>query len=193
MDPYFKILNIPSLTRDVQNIFQEHILPHGMNNRNQILKNVRIDPNNPAHAQMMSITEKYPFLFIHLLIFQLPLGYVTPIHKDGLGDVDATRITSCNIPISGCGETCVTEFFEAPNEHFFSDVPNTTRFLFPDKPKEMVADYVLNNNVVLTNTQLPHRVNNKENDTERISVSWTIRKQWSWNDIAKLVDSGKYN
>ncbi len=179
---------MPDLVADVQAIFWDHIFPMGHYNRNQTLKNVHIDPKKIEHWAMNDIVSKYPFLHPHLLVFTLPANFATNIHMDGLGTEKTTRRYSCNIPIEGCNENCITEFFEVDYAKFVADVPSTTRFLKPGTEISKLAEYRLTTNPILTDTQFPHRVNNRASDVRRVSVSWTIdHTNWSWEQIANIV------
>lgn len=185
---YFKEFVMPSLVTDVQSVFWEHIFPLGQYNRNQSLKNVHIGPNRIEHRAMNDLIKKYPFLTQQLLVFTLPPNFATNIHIDGLGDETTPRKFSCNIPIEGCNGKCITEFFEYDDEKFVADVPSTTRFLRPGNELTKLAEYNLTVNPILTNTQMPHRVNNRANSVKRISVSWTIdHVNWTWDKIANSV------
>ena len=184
---YFRELVLPSLVTDVQAIFWEYLFPHGIWNRNQTLKNLGISYDNPDNKQILLILNKYPFLHNHMLIFTLPPKFTTHIHMDGLGDKNRPRNYSCNIPIEGCNNNCITEFFDADQSKFLADVSGTTRWHNPIEPTEKVAEYILINNPILTNTQFPHRVNNSNNLDKRISVSWTVKNDWTWDQITNYI------
>jgi len=185
---HFKEFVMPSLVTDVQSVFWEHIFPMGQYNRNQTLKNVHIGLARVEHGAMNDIIKKYPFLHRHLLVFTLPPNFATNVHMDGLGTNETARRYSCNIPIEGCDNNCITEFFEVDHTKFVADVPSTTRFLRPGSEVNKLAEYRLTTNPILTDTQFPHRVNNRASDVRRVSVSWTIdHVNWSWDKIANFV------
>ena len=186
MDGLYKELVFPSLVKDVQRIFWKHILPFGRFNRNQTLKNIKIDTSISEHQPMTELMIKYPFLSNQLLVFVLPAGVATPIHMDGLGNESTNRKISCNIPVEGC-DHCVTEFFNADIKDFRADVPGVTRYLKSDSVAVKIGEYRLLENVILTNTQSPHRVDNTNGIVTRYSVSWTIEDSiWSIEAIEKL-------
>lgn len=184
--PYREII-LPSLVKDVQDIFWDHINPHGLPANARTLRGVRIDKDNPAHQQMIGITEKYPFLAYHMLLFVLSPGGATLLHKDGV-DENHNRQRSCNIPVSGCSENGVTEFYKANRNDFFVDVANATRFIKPRSQTTKIYEYALVDNPILCDTQLPHRVTNEKSKETRISVSWTTRREWTWDMIADYVE-----
>jgi len=185
---YFRELVLPSLVADVQSLFWKHIDPYGLPALpTRKLRALTISPDDPRHQAMRDIMSKYPFLVEHMLIFKLPPQGSTGIHLDGLGGELPSRKHSCNIPIEGCTADSVTEFFEVDHNDLLHDKVNTTRFLSLDKPSTKLCEYILVDNPVLCNTQAAHRVNNDNGKGTRISVSWTVNPNWTFDGVAKYV------
>lgn len=183
--PYRKIV-LPNLVEDVKSIFWDHIHPYGLPKESRMLRAVKINEKDPAHQTISGIPKKYPFLDYHLLIFIIPPNQSTLIHLDGMGDKN-NRGLSCNIPVSGCTEQGLTEFFDADITDFYTDHVRTTRFIKPGSSQNKVFEYSLTDNPVLCDTQYPHRVNNIQSSQTRISVSWTTRPDWTWDMISDYV------
>jgi len=182
----------PELVKDTQKIFYNHILPNAMpkNERLRTLRYIIIDDlenDNPIKI----LTEKYIFLSKHLLVFSLPAQLCTAIHTDGIVDAVNTihglrgwrRNYSLNIPIKNCNDLCKTEFFTVEQGSMFNDIPTNTTWLKAGKPAEKIAEYCLRDNPILMNPQIPHKITNSSDDTRRMSVSWTIHPDWSWERL----------
>jgi hypothetical protein len=187
MDLPYREINLPSLVKDVQVIFWEHIDPHGLPpHPTRPLRAFRVSATDSKHQAIRDIMVKYPFLDDHLLLFKLAAKTSTGIHLDGLGD-KVERNFSCNIPVSGCTVNSLTEFFQIDTNNLFYDKVNMTRFLKPNSPASKIYEYSMIDNPVLCNTQIPHRVNNTQGSETRVSVSWTVRYNWTWDKIADYI------
>lgn len=187
MDLPYKELTLPSLVKDVQAVFWEHIDPHGLPPYpNRPLRAFRVSSTDSKHQAIRDLMVKYPFLDDHLLLFKLAAKTATGIHLDGLGD-KVQRGSSCNIPVEGCTEKSPTEFFEINPNDLFHDRINTTRFLKPNSTAKKIYEYSMTDSPVLCNTQMAHRVNNEQGNDVRVSVSWTIRRGWTWDKISEFI------
>lgn len=186
----YKEIVLPALVNEVQAIFRECIDPSAGTSKIP-LRSFLIDADNQLHAPMLEIMSKYPFLDRHMLVFKLPAGIATGIHLDGLGNKQE-RIYSLNIPVAGCTENGTTEFFDVDPNHIFFDARTMTRFLINGKPSTKIDEYALVQNPFICYTQHPHRVNN-QSDQLRVSVSWTIKKDWLPEQVAELVATGVYD
>jgi hypothetical protein len=169
----------------------EYELDYDYNNYTKIKKidNLELDPNNPKHDALFKVISEYPFLSDHMVLFKMPPNVCTEIHLDGLADA-TRRIYSCNIPIQGCTPECITEFYQTNLDDFEDQLEHILRFIPPNRPTVKVAEYSLVYNPVLVNTQTAHRVNNTSKTEVRTSVSWSIRTDWTIEQIAKTVDLG---
>ena len=179
----FKEINLPSLTERVRGMFWDHINPY----LSRPFDHLELDKNNPDHKEMFKVISEYPFLSEHMVIFKMPCNFSTAIHVDGFKD-RMIREYSCNIPIQGCSPECVTEFYQVNLNDLFEDSQEHTRLLVPNRPAVKIAEYSLDYNPVLVHTQTAHRVNNMSNTDVRISVSWSVRPDWTIEQIAKTVD-----
>lgn len=182
----------PEIVKDTQKIFNEHIFPNAIPKK-EILRSLRyltiddLEVDNPIKFLM----EKYVFLSEHLLVFSLPPQLCTAIHTDGIiNTADSTyglrgwrRNFSLNIPIKNCNDLCKTEFFTVEEGSMFDDIPTNTTWLKAGKSAEKIAEYCLRDNPVLMNPQIPHKITNSSDNTRRISVSWTINPDWSWERL----------
>lgn len=184
----FKEIHYPELVQDVQEIYWEHIDPLAAPSLVKIkpLRSLFIE-KKPEFEKLHAIRKKYPFLGPHMLLFNVPTKWSTEIHLDGINTI-TPRILSFNIPIKGCTTDCVTEFFDATVSDFWVDPMSMTRWLLPKKTPNKIFEYSLTTNPVLTNPQVPHRVNNQTGKEMRISISWTIDPELSWENICKYFD-----
>lgn len=185
--------------KDVQEIFWTEIYPKRHQSRQEVLdkgifiSSVLKTDDSEQYAFIDRLQEKYPFLSKHMFVFDMPPYFATPIHLDNGPEererINGKRLLSINIPIEGCGPRCPTEFFKvAPEDLVFIRSANVTA-VFPDAPRELVDQYVLEDCPILTNTQEPHRVNNLENDGTRISLSWTVKDTWQWDEVVNFFRS----
>lgn len=192
MDEKYRHLTSPNaldLAKAVQEIYWEKIEPIRV--KTFISSVLKVDDSEKFDF-MVKLQESYPFLSKHLFVFDMTPGLATPIHLDN-GPVERERINgkrllSINIPIQGCDDLCPTEFFEVAAEHliFLRDANITG--VRPGAPTKLVDQYVLKDCPILVNTQTPHRVNNQANDKNRVSVSWTIKDTWSWDEVINYLE-----
>jgi len=193
-DNFFIEIFYPELVDDVRKIFKDHIFPHA-EPRDKPGKNLRylIIDDRQEHESLNALLEKYIFLSEYLLIFNLHPQIITDIHTDGIVD-DATNTSnlrgwkrqySLNIPIKNCTDQCKTEFFTVKKESMFVDEHTNTTWLKAGESAEKIAEYCLKNNPILMNPQIPHKITNFSQSIHRISVSWTIKPGWSWEQLLK--------
>lgn len=179
MDTFAEI-SYPELVADVQEIYWETIDIIGKRIFGNHIKSVMIDKDKLDHYPLRLIFKKYDFILSpHFLMIHMTPNYATPIHLDG-ARTDKQRPTSFNIPIQGCDGNCVTEFFDIPEEDFWLDYPNATRFLKEGKSGPKIGEYRLTTNPILVCPQTPHRVNNLDGTQDRLTVSWSLRTDWSF-------------
>lgn len=192
----FKELYYPELVKDVQDIYWEHIDPLAglRENVNRALRGLKIGIQ-PEFEKIRMLREKYTFLGSHMLVFKIPVNWTTNVHLDGISELGPKpinkmdeRVISLNIPIQDCTTDCVTEFYDAGPEYFWKDMMTYTRWLLPDKTPNKICEYRLTTNPVLTNPQVPHRVNNLDGKKIRVSVSWTIDPELSWDYLCNYFD-----
>lgn len=184
-------LNYPEIVKDVQSIFWSCIDPITKVLPGNSTNSVFIDKVKPEHEPLRKIFKKYNFLAHHLLVIRLDPNYSTPIHLDGK-DAGLQRPISLNIPISGCNVDCVTEFYNIPNDQFWSDNVTNTRFLKNGVTGEKIAEYRLTTNPIMTCPQTPHRVNNIAGTQERITVSWTFAIDLTFeSQLARFAQENK--
>jgi len=182
----------PELVNDVRAVFKEHIFPYAdpTDKPGASLRYLIID-SRQEYKSLNSLLEKYIFLSEHLFIFRLRPQQETDIHTDGIvHDAKMTpnlrgwkRQYSLNLPIKNCTSQCKTEFFNVENHAMFVDQPSNTTWLKAGEPAEKIAEYCLENNPILMNPQVPHRIINSSHDMYRISVSWTIKPDWTWEKL----------
>lgn len=173
--PFLK-LDMPDLMADIKQEVDKLLNIQRVDNFGGY-KAIRFYHPDEEFRQFDKLLVKYPFLFPHTLLFQLtPLDYQV-IHRDNLPNPDsAVRTVSLNIPISGCNDTWVTEFFDIPKEDmFWSDKANA---FVPKKeigPLKKLTEYTLKENPVLVHTQIPHRIQDTNATAPRVSLSWTTQ------------------
>jgi hypothetical protein len=179
MDTFAEIF-YPELVADVQEIYWDTIDKIGKKTIGSHIKSVMINKENPEHYPLCLLFKKYEsFLAPHFLMIHMTPNYTTPIHLDG-ADVLKRRTTSFNIPIQGCDGKCITEFFDIPESDFWIDYPNATRFLKEGITGSKIGEYRLTTNPFLVCPQTPHRVNNLEGAVDRLTVSWSLRRDWTF-------------
>ena len=195
MIPFQEIV-FPELVKDVQDIFWDHIftvahstLPSMQNNgvHSCFIK------DEPKYVELIRVAEKYPFLSRDLYIFNLAPKFVTKIHLDGHPNHNVgQRHLGINIPIRGCTEKCITEIYNFPESDFYVEPKYNVRVLKPgieDSLPPPALSYCLTDKIVMLNPQVPHRVNNLNNDEIRTSVSWTVKANWTLDDILNYVSA----
>jgi hypothetical protein len=194
----FREIYFPELVTDVRKIFWEHIDPLAFQPLPAMRKEGIIGFEQPErypdqYKQIAEIREKYPFLDRHMLLFKLRPGFATDIHLDGHPENGRVgqRNVSINIPISGCNETGLTEFYDNPEEDLYLEKRFNVRVMKKDIIPNKTLEYALKENPFLVNPQYPHRVNNINNSEYRITVSWTIDLDWTW-DYAQEYFSNKF-
>ncbi len=179
MDTFAEI-SYPELVADVQSIYWNTIHPIGQKTLGYHIKSIVIDRHNPEHLPLINIFLKYQsILSPHFLMIHLTPSYTTPIHMDG-AVTGKKRPTSFNIPIQGCNGECVTEFYDIPEESFWTDIVGATRWLKEDHTGPKIGEYRLMSNPILVCPQTPHRVNNLDGTQDRLTVSWSLRTDWSF-------------
>ena len=179
MDTFAEIY-YPELVADVQNIYWDTIDKICKQTVGRTIKSITIDKENPEHYPLCLLYKKYEsILSPHFLLIHVTPKFTTPIHLDGALPTKQ-RQTSFNIPIEGCNGECVTEFFDIPENDFWIDYPNATRFLKDGITESKIGEYRLTSNPVLVCPQTPHRVNNLQGTVDRITVSWSLRRDWSF-------------
>jgi hypothetical protein len=176
----------PELVTDVQEIYWDTIDKIGKNTMGSHIKSVMINKENPEHYPLCRLYKKYESLLApHFLMIHMTPNYTTPIHLDGAVP-ERQRATSFNIPIQGCNSDCITEFFDIPESAFWTDYTNATRFLKDGITGSKIGEYRLTDNPFLVCPQTPHRVNNLEGSVDRITVSWSLRRDWTFQQAVNF-------
>lgn len=191
MTPFYELI-FPELVKDVQEIYWEHIDPlAGMRlptMRNEgILGLEQPIAVTDEFKEIVRIREKYPFLDRHMLLFKLRPGFTTEIHTDGhpnFGRVKQRQV-SINIPISGCNELGITEFYSNSEDDFYLEPRFNTLVIKKECIPVKTLEYSVKENPFLTCPQIPHRINNSLNKEYRITVSWTLDLSWSWENAVE--------
>lgn len=190
MEGVFKEIVFPELVNDVQEIFWDHIDNLGTQNLPTMKKEGIYSLNELPHPAFKSISllrKKYIFLDPNMLIFKLRPGFATEIHLDGHPNNGRIkqRPISINIPISGCNKNGITEFYSNPESDFYLEERFNVRVIKKDVSPIKAFEYSLLDNPIVTNPQIPHRINNINNTEHRITVSWTIDLSWTWDDTIR--------
>lgn len=190
MDGVFKEIVFPELVNDVREIFWDHIDNLGTQNLPTMKKEGIYSLNelsHPAFKPISLLRKKYIFLDPNMLIFKLRPGFATEIHLDGHPNNGRIkqRPISINIPISGCNKNGITEFYSNPESDFYLEERFNVRVIKKDVSPIKAFEYSLLDNPIVTNPQIPHRINNINNTEHRITVSWTIDLSWTWDDTIR--------
>lgn len=185
MDTFAEIF-YPELVTDVQEIYWDTIDKIGKQTVGRHIKSITINKENPEHYPLCRLFKKYETILApHFLLIHITPNFTTPIHLDGALPTKR-RPTSFNIPIQGCNKDCVTEFFDIPESDFWTDYPNATRFLNEGVIGSKIGEYRLTGNPFLVCPQTPHRVNNLKGTVDRITVSWSLRIDWSFQQAVNF-------
>jgi hypothetical protein len=178
----FRVLNLPELITDIQEVFFDIIDPAG-HPKNELERSGRWFRFDDDNNKIKLIRTKYPFLSDGGLILKIKPECSTAIHIDGtVYSPEKQRNGSLNIPISGCTNECVTEFFD----NDLNDFHNANGTLSVSRhlksgivPIKSIYQYSLIDKAILTHPQIPHRVVNRSNTT-RVSVSWSVNFHLNW-------------
>ena len=187
---YYLEIYYPELVEDIQrNFYLINKLGKDKHYSGELSVSVKtsvIDSSHEEYENLKYLFDKYPFLGKLILTFNFPSGTKSPVHQD---DTSNERVVSLNIPIQGCTDQGITEFFDIDDKYMqLNDQGAGARYttISPDALKnglviKKVGEYKLTNNPVLANIQIPHRINNTTSLAERLSISWTTNFK-SWND-----------
>jgi len=185
----YKEVKIPTLVSEVKSIFTYIDNLSTENNTSKSLYSVNtinfLNENNEVYKPLIKIVEKYPFLQKFLRVLRIKPNHAIAIHMDGL---EKTHITdyNLNIPISGCTNNGLTEFFEVRPDDIYTDFEKNTRFVIDGSSIKKIDEYKMIDNPFLCCTQFPHRVINNS-DIYRVSISWAVKKEWSIKSILELT------
>ena len=187
----YKEIKIPLLVKEVKSIFT-HIddLSNKINTSKSLYSVSTINflnENTELYKPLIKIVEKYPFLQKFLRVLRIKPNYAIAIHMDGLEKTNLTDY-NLNIPISGCTNDCLTEFYKVKPEHIYTDFKKNTRFVIDGSPIEKIDEYKMIDNPFLCRTQVTHRVINNS-DIYRVSISWAVKKEWSIKSILELTET----
>lgn len=185
----YKEVKMPSLVKEVKDIFPYIDDLSNKLNASKSLYSVStinfLNENNETYEPFIKIVEKYPFLQKFFRILKIQPNFSLNIHLDGL---EKTNLTNCNlnIPISGCTNESITEFYKVKPEHIYTDFKKNTRFVIDGSPIEKIGEYKMLNNPFLCHTQIPHTVINSSN-SYRVSISWAVKKEWTIKSIINFL------
>jgi hypothetical protein len=128
---------------------------------------------------MTSLKEKYPCLSEIYNIYVLPKGLGIPMH------IDKDRKSALNIPIQGT-ESTDTVFFK---------VEGDLEIVYDEKRiynlvKSSVSEVFRNtlSRPLLINNSIPHRVVNRDLENIRISVSWSMLPDVTFDEAIKIFN-----
>jgi hypothetical protein len=128
---------------------------------------------------MLSLKEKYPCLSDVYNVYVLPIGLGIPMH------VDKDRQCALNIPIQGT-EATDTIFFE-PIGNLNIEYDPVRIFNVVKSPVKEVFRNTLMRPLIINNS-VPHRVLNKDLNNIRISLSWSMRIDVTFNEAIKYFN-----
>jgi hypothetical protein len=185
----YKEVKIPSLVKEVKDIFPYADILSNKLNTSKSLYSVStinfLNENNETYQPFIKIVEKYPFLQKFFRILKIEPNFSLAIHLDGLEKKNLTDY-NLNIPVSGCTNESLTEFYKVNPEHIYADLKKNTRFVIDGSPIEKIDEYKMLDNPFLCHTQIPHRVINNSN-LYRVSISWAVKKEWTIKSIINFL------
>jgi hypothetical protein len=185
----YKEVKIPSLVKEVKDIFPYADILSNKLNTSKSLYSVStinfLNENNETYKPFIKIVEKYPFLQKFFRILKIEPNFSLAIHLDGLEKTNLTDY-NLNIPVSGCTNESLTEFYKINPEYIYTDLKKNTRFVIDGSPIEKIDEYKMLENPFLCHTQIPHRVINNSN-LYRVSISWAVKKEWTIKSIINFL------
>ena len=185
----YKEVKIPSLVKEVKDIFPYADILSNKLNTSKSLYSVStinfLNENNETYQPFIKIVEKYPFLQKFFRILKIEPNFSLAIHLDGLEKTNLTDY-NLNIPVSGCTNESLTEFYKVNPKHIYTDLKKNTRFVIDGSPIEKIDEYKMLDNPFLCHTQIPHRVINNSN-LYRVSISWAVKKEWTIKSIINFL------
>jgi len=185
----YKEVKIPSLVKEVKDIFPYADILSNKLNTSKSLYSVStinfLNENNETYQPFIKIVEKYPFLQKFFRILKIEPNFSLAIHLDGLEKKNLTDY-NLNIPVSGCTNESLTEFYKVNPKHIYTDLKKNTRFVIDGSPIEKIDEYKMLDNPFLCHTQIPHRVINNSN-LYRVSISWAVKKEWTIKSIINFL------
>ena len=189
----YKEFEWPEFSNKIREIFQEHVLLQST----VVYKNsVNMVQLNHTTTELNKLQQKFDFLSNNLLIFTQAPSSSSIIHVDNKPGVTG-RIFAFNIAISGIeNKSAITEFFEPKIKDQYSVTTGDTdssfgTVVFEEVDCNKIDEYFLYDNPILINTQIPHRVNNMHKSLTRISFSWTIDPELSWEQAIERIEYHK--
>jgi hypothetical protein len=179
----------PAFSNKIRNIFQEHILVHSKVVYENSVSMVQLNSNT---NELLNLQNTFDFLSDNLLIFTQPPRSSSFIHVDNKPGVRGRQF-AFNVGIKGMTLDNFTEFFQPKIKDEFivtsgDKDPTMGTLIFSESDCDRIDEYHLMDNPILINTQVPHRVNNTKNSTIRISVSWTINPELSWEQVVEQIE-----
>jgi hypothetical protein len=183
----YKEIKLPHLVDEVNSIFNIIDNLSKKNNTSKSLYSVNTinflneSESNVEYKPLLDITNKYKFLQKFLRVLTIKPSINLALHIDGLKNTNLTNY-NLNIPISGCSDSCITEFFEVDEKYIITDIKRNTRFVKQNAPIKKIDEYKLLENSFLCYTQIPHRVINNSN-IDRVCVSWAVKKEYTIEKI----------
>lgn len=185
----YKEIKMPALVKEVKGIFSYIDILSNKLNTSKSLYSVStinfLNENNKTFEPFIKIVEKYPFLQKFFRVLKIEPNFSIAIHLDGLEKTNLTNY-NLNIPISGCTNEGITEFYKVKPEHIYIDIKKNTRFIIDGSPIQKIDEYKMTDNPFLCHTQIPHRVINNSN-SHRISISWAVKKEWTIKSILNFL------
>jgi hypothetical protein len=116
-----------------------------------------------------------------------PTKMFVPIHIDGLDGVPECDFKAAiNMPVIGCDEKCLTNFWNAPDGYTYKEKakgrPYESGFL------ETAIEYCMTDQPILFNTKELHStVNYNDWERERCIISWRFKEYISWEDTKDML------
>ena len=177
----------PDFTNYIRSIFDEHIYKYSKPNFGDTVRCIKIE--DITHTKINDLYDKFCFLGGDILVLTHKPNSFSNIHIDG--EVGQTyRKLALVIGIQNTLES-TTEFFNTSTDDYQLikniDNPSYQSRTFDINNCIKIDEYCLLEYPILINTQVPHRINNKNNGT-RISLSWTIDPELSWEQAIERIE-----
>jgi len=110
-----------------------------------------------------------------------PTKMFVPIHIDGKENIPGSDFNAAiNIPVIGCDEKCLTNFWYAPNGYEYEE--KTQARIYKTGLLENAVEYCMTDQPILFNTKQLHSTANYNTwEKERCIISWRFKPHISWN------------
>lgn len=111
---------------------------------------------------------------------------ILPVHKDCIANTNQLRPWAINVPLLNCDKG-TNQWFEEENKSSETFTPDGSAIV-PNDENLILSEECLLNCTKIIRTDVYHNVNNKDNDKQRVIISYRADPSISWNEIKKRIN-----